>query len=159
MQTFIKLENHIYSMANKKGAREITPTTNQLINSPEFKKAVGGAMKEIDAHSAIIREAQGLSEEEAKKKIAQMYYANMKWTQDPVQAAQHLLAQAMMGQQIKMELDPNSLLDTDEWTKILDAVRKTIKLVGDMQGKTVTHKVQGLDDEGLQGLKFIDVEE
>lgn len=143
----------------KKSQKAKAQTSSQLMNSPEFKAAVGGAMKDIEAHSKIYRAASGLSEEEARKKVAQMYYANMQWAEEPVAAAKHLLAQTMMGQQMKMELDPEALLDTDQWAKILDTVRKTIKLVGEMEGKTVNHKVQLIDDDASKGFEFIDVEE
>lgn len=139
-------------------AKQVAKSQSEVLNSEEFKQAVRGAMGDIEAYSGQLQGALGLSEEEAKRKIAQAYYQNIKWAQDPVAAAQHLLAKQMTYMSVMEQIDPEAAIrDIDTQIKLMDSVRKNIKLVGDMRPKEVNVKMQGKDD--AMPLKFIDIED
>lgn len=142
----------------KKKRTELSKSKNEIMNNPEFKKAIRGALTDIDAYSSQLQGVTGLSEEEAKRKIAQSFYQNMKWAQEPEQAAKYLLAKTMTYQSLQEQMNPEAAIqDIDTQIKLLDQVRKTVKLVGDMQPKQININSQKADDE--VEIDFIDIEE
>lgn len=142
-------------MARK--SRQVVPSNNEIMNDPEFKKAIRGALGDIDTYARQLQGVNGLSEEEAKRKIAQTFYQNMKWAQEPEQAAKYLLAKTMTFQALQEQINPEAaIMDVDTQIKLLDQVRKTVKLVSDMKPKQININTQMKDDE-VQ-LSFIDID-
>ena len=137
--------------------RQIVPSNNEIMNDPEFKKAIRGALGDIDTYAKQLQGVNGLSEEEAKRKIAQTFYQNMKWAQEPEQAAKYLLAKTMTFQALQEQINPEAaIMDVDTQIKLLDQVRKTVKLVSDMKPKQININTQ-MKDEELE-LSFIDID-
>lgn len=142
-------------MARKR--RQVVPSNNEIMNDPEFKKAIRGALGDIDTYAKQLQGVNGLSEEEAKRKIAQTFYQNMKWAQEPEQAAKYLLAKTMTFQALQEQINPEAaIMDVDTQIKLLDQVRKTVKLVSDMKPKQININTQ-MKDEELE-LSFIDID-
>ena len=138
-------------------SRQVVPSNNEIMNDPEFKKAIRGALGDIDTYARQLQGVNGLSEEEAKRKIAQTFYQNMKWAQEPEQAAKYLLAKTMTFQALQEQINPEAaIMDVDTQIKLLDQVRKTVKLVSDMKPKQININTQMKDDE-VQ-LSFIDID-
>lgn len=140
-----------------KAKKELTKSANEIMNDPEFKKAIRGALTDIDTYSAQLQGVTGMSSEEAKRKIAQTFYQNMKWAQEPEQAAKYLLAKTMTYQALQEQINPEAaIMDVDTQIKLLDQVRKTVKLVSDMKPKQISINTQQADDDLV--ISFIDVE-
>lgn len=118
------------------------------MKDPKFATAVKGAFADIDAYSKMMMATDpDMTAEEAKQKITQTMYNNMKWMEDPVQAAKYQLAKTMTYQQTMEMIDPEqALMDIDIQLKLQDSMRKTIKLVNDMKPKELTIHTKGRDD-------------
>ena len=134
-----------------KGKPEKVKSKRALLSDPKFRQAVQGAMGDIDSYSKMLMGTdEALTADDAQKKIAQMMYNNMKWMDDPTQAAKYLLAKTMTYQQTMEMVDPEqTLMDIDGQMKLLDSVRKTIKLVNDMKPKELTVHTKGHDDSEI----------
>lgn len=140
------------------GSTKVAPSKSELLNDLEFKKAIKGALQDIDTYANQLQGIDGLSGDEAKMKIAQLFYKNMKWADEPVQAAKYLLAKTMTFQELQEIINPEGAIrDIDTQIKLLDQSRKTIKLVNDMKPKEVNVNMQGKDD--AMPIQFIDIDE
>jgi hypothetical protein len=143
----------------KKGTT--VPDKIALMTDPKFKAAVKGAFGDIDAYSQMLQGGDDdLSADDARKKITQMMYNNMKWMDDPVQAAKYQLAKALTYQQTMEMIDPErALLDIDMQLKLTDSMRKSIKLINDMKPKEINVNMKKMDDkEGFPNPDYIEAE-
>lgn len=125
-------------MVKKGKKREHMQSKTDVIASDELRERVGGALDIINSHSKVFQESMNMSEDEAKREIAKMYYRGLKTASNPLSASQHILALALMGQEMKMAIDPMSITDTDQWSKILGELRKSVKLISDIEGKKIS---------------------
>ena len=136
-------------MEKKSHNRSTAKSKTSLMADPKFKDAVRGAMGDIDAYAQMLQGTDtSLTADDARKKITQLMYNNMKWMDEPVQAAKYQLAKTMTYQQTMEIIDPEAaLLDIEMQLKLQDSMRKTIKLVHDMKPKEINVNMKTRDDE------------
>ena len=128
-----------------------------ILNSPEYKNLVDEAINTINS-AKFAMETSGYSTEDAEMFIKQRYLQNLQTFSDPVNGAIALLADLKTRIDVDSKLNPSPELVDDKYLKLLDEMRKTLKLVNDMKNKVIKHQVQVLDDNIMSFDDFIDAD-
>lgn len=132
-------------------------STAAIMNSKEFKNLVDGAMNDVNVMEKNLIDA-GMNPADARLKIQQIYFRNLKTFSEPETAAISILAELKTRIDLDRVINPEQDLVSDKYVNLLDQMRKTIDLVRKTKDKKIVHEVQKLDD-GSMNFKFIDIEE
>ena len=137
--------------------KELTKTTGTIMNSKEFKGLVDNALSDMDVMETALVNG-GLEKSEARLKVQQIYFKNLKTFSDPTNAAIAIMAELKTRIDLDRVLNPEESLVSDKYVELLDQMRKTVDLVRKTQSMNITHKIQSADDKTMN-FSFIDVEE
>ena len=122
----------------------------KIANSQEMQELVSESLKDIEHYSEMLAKAD--NPEEAKLRIKQLYFHNLKQAGQPLALSQKVLADLLT------RVEVNRILGNDidplgrDYLKVLEEVRKTLKLVKDIEGKTVNIKVEKINDSTMNVL-------
>lgn len=128
-----------------------------IMNSKAYKSLVNEAINTINS-AQFAMTAAGYSTDDAEMFVKQRYLQNLQTFSDPVNGAIALLADLKTRIDVDSKINPDPELVGDKYLKLLEEMRKTLKLVSDMKNKVVHHKVQVIDDNIMTFDDFIDVE-
>lgn len=120
-----------------------------VAESKEMQRLVDETLKETHKYQDMIQNAE--SEEEMRLRIKQIYFNNLKAAGEPLALSQKIMADLLTRMEVD-RINGNDQTPLDErYFKLLDEMRKTLKVVKEMEGKTVVqHNVQTLNDESLK---------
>jgi hypothetical protein len=133
------------------------PSIADTLKNPALAAQVDAAMHDIAAMTAALTKA-GLSEEQARLKVQQIYFHNLQTFSDPLAASIALLAELKTRIDLDRVINPQSSLINGQYLDLNEEMRKTIKLVLEAQQKGVAFKVQVDNDKAMKFPAFIDVE-
>jgi hypothetical protein len=139
-------------MAKKKAAGS-AKNDLQVAQSKEMQELVEQSLSDMRQYEAMLEKAD--DPDEAKLRIKQMYFSNLKQAGQPLALSQRVLADLLTRMDVHRvmgkDIDPLS----DEYLKVLDQINKNIKLVKDMEVKSVNVNVSKVNDSNM---KIVDAE-
>jgi len=136
---------------------EYTKNIPQILKSDEYKSLINEAINTINTTRNKLIES-GYSYDDADLFVKQRYMHNLQTFSDPVNGAIALLADLKTRIDIDAQINPDPELIGSKYLRLLEEMRKTLKLVNEMKQKVVTHRVQFADDNILNFDNFIDAE-
>lgn len=136
---------------------EYTKAVPQILKSDKYKSLINEAINTINTTRNKLMES-GYSYDDADLFVKQRYVHNLQTFSDPVNGAIALLADLKTRIDIDAQINPDPELVGSKYLRLLEEMRKTLKLVNEMKQKIVTHRVQFIDDNVLDFDNFIDAE-
>ena len=125
----------------------------QIAGSEEMAQLVEQSLSDMREYEKMLEAAD--SPEEAKLRIKQMYFNNLKQSGEPLALSQRVLADLLTRMDVDRitgkEVDPLS----DRYLKVLDQINKNIKLVKDMEPKKIDVRTTVANNANL---KIVDAE-
>jgi hypothetical protein len=143
-------------MGKRKGTTEIA-NTRSTIHGKEMRELVNQSLQEMDAMTNALARA-GENPVDAKLKVQQLYFKNLKLAGTPVAMMQKTLAELQTRIELDRMMNPEEDLVSDKYVDLLDTQMRALKTVAQLEGKTTTHKVQIQDDKEMKFTDFIDVD-
>lgn len=127
-------------------------------NSKEFKMLVDQSMQEMDEMTSLAVKA-GMEPELAKTKVQALYLRNLQMSDDLVTTAKKNVAELMTRIQLDRVVNPDEELVSDKYIKLFKLQNEALKLIKDMEPKTIRQHVQIEDDKMVFDLRNVkDVE-
>lgn len=129
----------------------------KTMNSAEMRALVDQSMSEMDNMTHALVHA-GENPVDAKLKVQQLYFKNLKMAGDPAAMMQKTMAEMSTRIELDRIINPDTEdLVSEKYKDLVELQMKAIKTLNSL-APSVTHNINIKDDNSMKFAKFIDVE-
>ena len=119
-----------------------------VANGKEMNALVEESLKDLEHYSTMLKDAD--NKEEQILRIKQLYFHNLKQSGNPLALSQKVLADLLTRVEVNKILGKDVDPLSRDYLRVLEEVRKTLKLVKEIEGKSINVRVQRLDDSNMK---------